>query len=85
MNWVDSTSELGWIPIAVVGVATLISGFTDLCKYRVYNALTFPLMLGGLLYHGVVGGWSGVVKRLGLVVRLCGIDRAPSAWIDGCR
>ena len=68
MNWINSTSELGWIPIAVVFVATLISGITDVWKYCVYNALTFPLIFSGLLYHGVVGGWSGIViSSLGML------------------
>jgi prepilin peptidase CpaA len=57
-----------WIPILIVLVATTICGITDLWKFRVYNALTLPLVLTGLAYHSVVGGWSGLANSgLGLL------------------
>ena len=48
------------IPIVVVLIATLFASVTDLWRFRVYNALTFPLLLTGLIYHGVMGGVSGL-------------------------
>jgi prepilin peptidase CpaA len=44
------------VPIATILVAALIAGVTDVWKFKVYNLLTFPLVLGGLLYHLVHGG-----------------------------
>jgi prepilin peptidase CpaA len=41
-------------------VATLIAAATDVWSFKVYNALTLPVMLSGLVYHGVIGGWSGL-------------------------
>ena len=48
------------LPIAVVLVATLIAAVTDLRSFKIHNALTLPLFLSGLLYHGVVGGMEGL-------------------------
>jgi prepilin peptidase CpaA len=68
MNWGNSTTELGWVPIAVVFAATAIAGVTDLWKFRVYNALTLPLILSGLIYHSLVGGWTGIaVSSVGML------------------
>lgn len=49
--------DWGWLPVAVVLVGTSIGAATDLWKFRVYNALTIPLTLTGLAYHGAAGGW----------------------------
>jgi prepilin peptidase CpaA len=56
------------IPAAVVIVATLIAAATDIWKFKVYNALTLPLLLGGLTYHAATAGWSGLAtSSLGLL------------------
>jgi prepilin peptidase CpaA len=49
-----------WIPMAVVLVAACVGAATDLWKYRVYNALTIPLFLTGVVYHTAMGGWGGL-------------------------
>jgi prepilin peptidase CpaA len=36
----------------------------DLWKFKVYNALTFPLFLTGLAYHGAAGGIHGLLGSL---------------------
>jgi len=46
-------------PLTIVLVASLIAATTDLWKFRVYNFLTFPLLLSGLAYHGWYGGLGG--------------------------
>src|SRR5262245_50278079 len=46
-------------PILVVLTATSIGTVTDLWRYKLYNALTLPLLLSGLIYHGAVGGTPG--------------------------
>jgi prepilin peptidase CpaA len=43
------------IPVFVVLVASLIAAATDVWKFKVYNALTLPLLASGLLYHGFRG------------------------------
>ena len=48
------------VPIATILVAALIAGVTDVWKFKVYNLLTFPLMLSGLFYHVVHGGASAL-------------------------
>jgi len=39
------------VPVIVVLVAALIAAATDIWKFKVYNALTLPLLVSGLLYH----------------------------------
>ncbi|WP_156512825.1 prepilin peptidase [Planctomyces sp. SH-PL62] len=46
--------------LSSAAVATLIAAATDLWKFKVYNALTFPALLGGLAASAWVGGWSGL-------------------------
>jgi prepilin peptidase CpaA len=40
------------LPVIVVLVAVLVAAVTDVWKFKVYNALTLPLLASGLLYHG---------------------------------
>jgi prepilin peptidase CpaA len=46
--------------LIVVLAASLIAAITDVWKFKVYNFLTFPLLVGGLVYHGVYGGSAGL-------------------------
>jgi prepilin peptidase CpaA len=41
------------VPVIVVLTAALIAAVTDIWKFKVYNALTLPLLAAGLLYHGI--------------------------------
>ena len=52
------------IPVAVVLAASLVLAFVDVCRFRIYNFLTYPLIVAGLVYHGVVGGPSGFAESL---------------------
>ena len=55
-------------PAVVVIVAALIAAATDIWKFKVYNALTLPLLLGGLIYHAATAGWAGLANSaLGLL------------------
>ena len=45
---------------AVVSIAAIIAALTDIHRFKVYNALTFPLLLSGLIFHGVVDGQTGL-------------------------
>ena len=40
------------VPVAVVLTAALVAAVTDIWKFKVYNALTVPLLVAGLLYRG---------------------------------
>lgn len=53
------------VPFVVVAAAALIAAFTDLRKFKVYNALTFPLVFAGLVYYTSVDGWSGLSSSFG--------------------
>jgi prepilin peptidase CpaA len=52
------------VPVLVVVVATAIAAVTDIWKFRVYNALTIPLLAAGLIYHAWVGGLPGLWASL---------------------
>jgi prepilin peptidase CpaA len=53
-----------WIPVGVVLIASCVAAITDIWKYRVYNVLTFPLLLTGVVYHAAIGGWGGLADSL---------------------
>jgi prepilin peptidase CpaA len=56
------------VPLGVVIVATLIAAVTDVWKFKVYNVLTLPLLVTGLIYHGVTGGAAGLAdSSLGML------------------
>ena len=57
-----SSSEL--IPLAAVGVATLLAAATDLWKFKVYNLLTLPTLTLGLAASTILGGWAGLWSSL---------------------
>lgn len=52
------------IPGIVVLVAVVIAAATDLWTWRVHNLLTIPLLLTGVIYHGVVDGGVGLGSSL---------------------
>jgi prepilin peptidase CpaA len=48
------------LPCAVVLAASIVAAVTDVWKFKVHNWLTVPLMLSGLVYHGIHGGWAAL-------------------------
>jgi prepilin peptidase CpaA len=56
--------NIAMIPASIVLFATLIAAVMDVWKFKVYNALTIPLLLSGVVYHGVVGGTEGLQGSL---------------------
>lgn len=48
------------LPVVVVLAASAIAVITDLRTFKIYNALTLPLMAGGALYHTLLGGSAGL-------------------------
>jgi prepilin peptidase CpaA len=62
--------EVLTLPSVVVPVfAVVIAAITDLVRSRVYNALTMPLLVSGVLYSAINGGVNGLaVSLVGTVV-----------------
>lgn len=52
------------VPMGVVLTASVIAAVTDLLKFKVHNLLTMPLLICGLIYHGMVSGSAGLVESL---------------------
>jgi prepilin peptidase CpaA len=50
----------GIIPVFVVAFVTIVAATTDIWKYKVYNWLTFPTLICGLIYWLFAAGLSGV-------------------------
>jgi prepilin peptidase CpaA len=48
------------ISATVVSTGVLLAAATDVWRFKVHNVVTLPLLLTGLLYHGVAGGWAGL-------------------------
>jgi prepilin peptidase CpaA len=41
------------MPFVIALIAASIAAVTDIWKFKVYNALTLPLLVSGLLYHAI--------------------------------
>jgi prepilin peptidase CpaA len=54
--------------VLVVVIASSVAALTDVWRFKVYNFLTFPLLFGGLIYHAMTGGWSGLVLSFAGIV-----------------
>jgi Flp pilus assembly protein protease CpaA len=57
-------SRTDLIPLGAVALATLAASATDLWKFKVYNALTFPTLALGLAASAWLGGWDGLFASL---------------------
>ena len=65
----SSPALIPWWVWAVLAAAALVASVTDLRRMVIPNWLTFPLILGGLAYGAVSGGWPGLVAAaIGVVV-----------------
>jgi len=52
------------IPATIVLLATIVAAVTDVWRFKVHNALTIPLFLLGIVYHGAMFGASGVAQSM---------------------
>jgi len=52
------------IAAAVVASSVALAGVMDVRTFRVPNRLTFPLFVGGVLFHTVAGGLGGLQASL---------------------
>jgi len=48
------------IPLIAVAFVTIVAAATDLRRFKVYNALTFPTLVGGLVASAWLGGLAGL-------------------------
>ena len=69
------------VPLAVVAAAAGIAAVTDVWRYKVYNALTLPLMLSGLLFYGINHGMNGL--RFSACGLLCGFTALIALYALG--
>ena len=51
---------VGIVPIFVVLACALVASITDVSKFKVYNVLTFPCFISGLVYGLCSAGWNGL-------------------------
>src|SRR5262249_34959012 len=62
------------MPIAIALTAALIAAVTDIWKFKVYNALTLPLLVSGLLYQALYGslvnGMMGILFGFAALIAL---------------
>jgi Flp pilus assembly protein protease CpaA len=72
MMWVTPLHEQGHAPLAwgVVLAAAAVAAAWDLRSRRIPNALTLPLLAGGLLQAGLVAGAAGLLESLAACVLL---------------
>ncbi len=47
------------VPNIIVLLFALVTTVTDLWKFKIYNVVTVPLLISGLVYHSIVGGIPG--------------------------
>lgn len=52
------------LPIAVVIAATCCAAVTDIRSFKVYHAVTLPLLLSGIGVRTLLGGWAGLGDSL---------------------
>lgn len=68
-----------------LGLTLLVSAVTDWRERKVYNWLTYPMFLVGLVLHTIVAGWSGLGGGLlaALVAIGLGIPLMVFGWLGG--
>jgi prepilin peptidase CpaA len=52
------------VPLIAASVVTVVAATTDLWKFKVYNALTLPTLIGGVFVSWWIGGLSGLGSSL---------------------
>ncbi len=57
----------------LLGVVLLVSAITDVRRGRIYNVVTYPTILAGLVGHTIIGGLRGDGDSLGLAGSTAGL------------
>lgn len=68
-----------YFPIVVVALASIIAAITDISRFKVYNLLTYPLLLSGLAFQAC-HGLNALVDGLTAVVLMFGLLLYPYLW-----
>lgn len=50
--------------VKLVSVILIVAAYIDGKQLKVPNWITFPMVLSGLLYHSIAGGWTGAGSSL---------------------
>ena len=67
------------VPLIVVAVSAVAASITDVRHFKVHNRLTFPVLLGGLLFHTGFSGWEGMQLSLAGALMGLGVMLLPYA------
>jgi len=70
-----------WLPVVIIGIITLVAAVIDVRTRRIPNWFTVPVLAGGLLFHAITGGWSGLLMAFGGFVTGFGILLV--LWLTG--
>lgn len=57
----------------VILVLAAVAALTDLLRGKIYNAMTLPAILGGLMYASVQSGFSGFLQSFGAIALAFGV------------
>lgn len=57
-------SRIDLLPLIAVALATLAASVTDLWKFKIYNVLTLPMLIIGIIVSACLGGWGGLSSSL---------------------
>lgn len=68
-----------------LGLVLVTAAITDWKTRKVYNWLTYPAAVGGLVLHTVAFGWSGLLSGVltAVVVLAIGLIILPFGWFGG--
>ncbi len=68
-----------------LGVALLVAAVTDWRERKVYNWLTYPLVIVGLILHTIAFGLSGLIAGglTAVIVLIVGLIILPFGWFGG--
>lgn len=70
-----------YVMVTCVGIFTLIAAYTDFKVKKIYNVLTVPFFVLGIIYQAVFNGWDGLLYGgLGFVA---GFGAFFLIWIVG--
>ena len=65
------------VPIIVVCVAVCVATVTDVRYLKVFNWLTLPLLLAGLIFHGIDSSWVGLGEAVFNVIVVFAVLMVP--------
>ncbi|WP_428940331.1 A24 family peptidase [Fontivita pretiosa] len=64
LHQADASGLLPAVPWAVVILVSLIAAIGDIRTHKIPNRITAPLLLGGVIWSAVIGGFAGLGQSL---------------------